>query len=137
MLSSDSINPDDFPHPFDPNMTKIPALGISRLRSRTAVTFFRDQKVDPRYTFVRFRMDIATFFGGEQPSNLLKVLSRQHPFDERADVGPAVWYIHLSSTTAIKGHKRISTCKLGHHQGKELTVTEKLAYNSSDEQGKN
>jgi len=50
-------------HPFDPNKTKIPVLGTSRLSPETAVTLPFEENIEVLYTLVRFRMEIEVFSG--------------------------------------------------------------------------
>lgn len=46
-------------YPFDPKSTNIPDIGMSRLRSSTALTQRLDPGTEDLYILLRLRMDIA------------------------------------------------------------------------------
>jgi len=50
-------------HPFDPNNTKIPVFGMSRLRPETAFTSPFEENRGGVYTLVRFRMEMQVSLG--------------------------------------------------------------------------
>lgn len=97
-------------HPFEPSNTKMPVLGISRLRSATAVTnpppFLN---IDVRKSLPRFLIEIAT--PGEiswVPSSEAVCFFLQKRREEEPEDGLRAPYKRRSKRIASQGQRNMS-----------------------------
>jgi hypothetical protein len=100
------------PHPFDPSSTNIPDLGISRVRSATAVTssFLEWKTFDVENFFSRFLIEIAAS-GAMGCASSTSFRLRQGSHDR--SVGYRASYSLRSSKMARYGHKTMPICSGG------------------------